>query len=135
MSTTEYHLQSLYCYSFLNRQCLVYSRAIQYLVLCHPSNVKYVLHLIKWSLSPIRYFQVTPMSSVPLLPQHILQVGNIVNERLCDWLVCKFPFCSLQCTLPHQRHQNTWVKNPQSISSNYLYSVSFFLFSSAHRWF
>lgn len=68
-----FHKYDLFIFAmFGSMVCLL---AIQFLISNHTQIVRQGLHLVEWPSSLTKYHLATPTSSVPAMPQHILQAG------------------------------------------------------------
>jgi hypothetical protein len=61
----------------------------------HPGSVRFWLPLPEWASSWTSHCLASPTSTVPLLPQHILQAGQIISQWICVWLMSLSPMEAL----------------------------------------
>ena len=64
---------------------------IQSPVPSHAASVGHRPPVMAWVSSHIKYWLATPISSVPLLLQHIMQGGQVIGRGFHVWAGSKFP--------------------------------------------
>lgn len=68
-------------------------------VLVYPSNVRNGFHHVEWTLSQIRNWLASSVSSTLPLHWHILKAGQILGQMFCSWIGVHISFLTA-CRVP-----------------------------------